>query len=169
MMSTVHITPPRTPASRSVTSPLRQSVTPRVDDRSAASSTYRRSPRRWRSSAPATSPSIIAVETDDQASPEMSSGLLEEKRIPPAKAAQAAFVALSVLGTIGYTLHRISEWMEPSFHVFDHDTKENVHFCQSLVQSHDMETCIILHHQNKIRPVRCQPSVQPKIISKKPK
>ena len=54
------------------------------------------------------------------------SGLLETKRIPPAKAAEAAIVALTVIGIVAYSFHHLGEWMENSFHVFDHTAAENV-------------------------------------------
>ena len=35
-------------------------------------------------------------------------GMLEEKSIPPAKAAQAFVVAATIVGSIAYTLHHVS-------------------------------------------------------------
>ena len=51
---------------------------------------------------------------------------METKSAPPAKMAEAAVVALTVVGLIAYTLHHVSVEMEEHFHIFSHTLKEDV-------------------------------------------
>ena len=53
--------------------------------------------------------------------------LLAEKKVPPIKALEAAFLAVSIIGTVAYVLIEISEFMESSFHILEHSTSENAH------------------------------------------